>query len=995
MEKLFGIPMSSIMVALLIAFGLCIGVGGWVLLRQRIIFRMGMRNVPRRPTQTTLIVIGLMLSTLIIAAALTTGDTLNYSVKATVYDTLQRVDELVVPVSGDAKQANPQPGVTFPQQVATDLARSLSGNADVAGVAPVLAEPVPAINPRTKLSEPLVTAVGVDPVSLAPFGGLNDVDGKAIDLGALGENEIVLGKTAADKLDGRVGDVLTIYVNNQPHELQVAAIAPDTALTGMQGTGSAGGFAMPLSRAQTLFNAPGKVSYIAIANKGGVETGADLTDSVVSAVDGALQGTPYKAVPVKQRALDQAEQAGNAFTSIFLVLGLFSIAAGILLIFLIFVLLAAERKPEMGMARAVGMRRRQLTQMFLAEGIAYDLVSALVGAALGVGVAMVIAGIMSRLIGEFITIRAATSWQSLIIAYTLGVVVTFITIAVSSWRVSRLNIVRAIRDIPEPQRQRASRRWLIFGILGAVVGALLIMTGSNSHKLFPFSMGISLVPLSLAVALRRFGLPARLLYTVASLLVLAFWLSPPSLNDRLWGKLDGGMEMFFVSGIMMVAAATIAIVWNAEIGTGIIGFFGRTFSRWLPAVKTAVAYPLASKGRTGMTIALFSLIIFSLVMVATIDSNFSAIFSGDQAAGGWNISATQAPTNPIPDFTKALADNGVDTSKITAVGQLNQVPAYAAQVRMAGTDEWKQYQIDGTSADFIDNADMPLQTRASGYDSDKAVWDAVRDNPDLAVVDGFATYTQGMEAGGNATFKLTGVTQGDKIMQPAKIEIGNAATGATREVTVIGVVDQKVSMIQGIYVNEQAFSQVYARPNLITYYLKTQPGTDDATFAKAIRAGLITYGVQAASFKELIDQQTSTSRGFLLLIEGFMALGLVVGIAALGVISFRSVVERRQQIGMLRAIGYQRAMVAASFLMESTMITVLGVASGAILGLILARNLMTSEDFTGTTGSTTFIVPWLTIGIFMVIALGAALLMAYIPARKAASVPIAEALRYE
>jgi putative ABC transport system permease protein len=94
------------------------------------------------------------------------------------------------------------------------------------------------------------------------------------------------------------------------------------------------------------------------------------------------------------------------------------------------------------------MKRSQLTRMFLAEGIAYDLVSALLGAALGVGVAFVIAGIMGRLVGEFVQIRAIASWQSLFIAYTLGVVATFLTIAVSSWQVSRLNIVHAIRDIP-------------------------------------------------------------------------------------------------------------------------------------------------------------------------------------------------------------------------------------------------------------------------------------------------------------------------------------------------------------------------------------------------------------------------------------------------------------------------------------------------------------------------------------------------------------------
>ncbi len=46
-------------------------------------------------------------------------------------------------------------------------------------------------------------------------------------------------------------------------------------------------------------------------------------------------------------------------TSVFVLFGLFSVAAGVLLIFLIFMMLAAARKSEMGMARAVGTKRNQ------------------------------------------------------------------------------------------------------------------------------------------------------------------------------------------------------------------------------------------------------------------------------------------------------------------------------------------------------------------------------------------------------------------------------------------------------------------------------------------------------------------------------------------------------------------------------------------------------------------------------------------------------------
>jgi putative ABC transport system permease protein len=125
-----------------------------------------------------------------------------------------------------------------------------------------------------------------------------------------------------------------------------------------------------------------------------------------------------------------------------------------------------------------------------------------------------------------------------------------------------------------------------------------------------------------------------------------------------------------------------------------------------------------------------------------------------------------------------------------------------------------------------------------------------------------------------------------------------------------------------------------------------------------------------------------------------MGIGLFVGIAAVGVIAFRTVVERRQQIGMLRAIGYTRQAIAVSFIMESSFITLLGVLSGITLGLMLAYQLTHSNDFAAG-GVSGFYIPWLQIVGIGLFAFVASLIMTIIPSRQASSIPIAEALRYE
>ena len=124
-----------------------------------------------------------------------------------------------------------------------------------------------------------------------------------------------------------------------------------------------------------------------------------------------------------------------------------------------------------------------------------------------------------------------------------------------------------------------------------------------------------------------------------------------------------------------------------------------------------------------------------------------------------------------------------------------------------------------------------------------------------------------------------------------------------------------------------------------------------------------------------------------------MGLGLVVGIAALGVIAARSVVERRRQIGMLRAIGFVRRMVQRTFMLETSFIALLGITLGSILGLTLSKTVagFIAKDMP----SLVYQVPWFEVLAIAGLAYGAALLTTYLPSRQAAKVLPAEALRYE
>jgi putative ABC transport system permease protein len=1011
MQELFGIPMMNIMVVMLALLFACLAVIAFIAWRRPVIFKLGIRNIPRRKAQTVLIVVGLMLSTLIIAAAFGTGDTLNHSVSAVVYEQLGPVDEIVVASSDGDGEGEVESIITqtIPDS-AMDTVRELTADRDdVDAIGGILVAPAPAVNIAENdpqqitsfdqitdiavQSEPAVMVAGLDTESFEALGGVTDLDGNRVDFGAFSDTEVLLSETGAEKLNARVGDHLVVMFNNQPAVLTVAAIAEDSVLTGSFGELDAPAMAMQLAPLQQLSGKEGLLSGIGISNLGGEREGLDLTDTIVDDLKPQLAQHDLGINPIKKDFVEQAELLANIFVTFFIVFGLFSIAVGILLIVLIFTMLAAERRSEMGMERAVGAQRRQLIQQFISEGAGYALVAGLVGAGLGVVAALAIGYGLQSAFGDFIDISPYVHPRSMIIAYSLGVVITFLAVTISSWRVSRLNVVAAVRDIPDSYSPHRNRRQLVWGVIMVVVGALMIFAAQGSDSLALFTIGMSLVPFGLAAIVTYFGWHPRWVLTAVGLYLLVFWLLPEDTFETLFGSYSGDIEMFFVSGIFIVASSTLVIMQNIDWFLSITERIGGRLKSWLPSIRLAASYPSANKGRTGMTVAMFSLIVFSLIVISVINENFSAAFTSDAATAGWDVSVTTTAINPVDDIEASLSDQGYDTSTIAAIGLLTTPDeAPAMQFLAPDEDEPVGYPIQIANDAYLDNAELSFQAMADGYADDAAILDALRTESDVMVVDSFAlAANQGFGAQGGLTLDIPA----SGSFEAPVVEV-QSPDGSTHQMRVIGVIDSSISTLFGLYVGQPAGDAIFigeGEPSK-DWLIKLNPGVDTTEASREIERVLLPYGAQAEDIRQQIEDSQSQQRSFLYILQGFMGLGLIVGIAAVGVIAFRAVVERRQQIGMLRAIGFQRSTVARAFVLESAMTVILGVLAGGITGLILSYSLITGDEFSQGVEST-FIVPWTLIVITLVVTIVAALLMAWIPARQASRVVPAEALRYE
>jgi putative ABC transport system permease protein len=149
------------------------------------------------------------------------------------------------------------------------------------------------------------------------------------------------------------------------------------------------------------------------------------------------------------------------------------------------------------------------------------------------------------------------------------------------------------------------------------------------------------------------------------------------------------------------------------------------------------------------------------------------------------------------------------------------------------------------------------------------------------------------------------------------------------------------------------------------------------------------YIAQVQTRAQYKSQQANQVNSLLNVLYGLLGLAIVISI--LGIINTLalSVVERRREIGMLRAIGAQRRQVRRAIRLESLLIAIFGAILGLVLGItfgVLFTHTLRSQ------GLTVISVPWTQDVLFLVIAAIVGALAAWWPAVRAARTKPLEAI---
>src|SRR5438309_321343 len=728
-----------------------------------------------------------------------------------------------------------------------------------------------------------------------------------------------------------------------------------------------------------------------VSNRGGIADGVAYSDRVTQdlRLSIATRHLLLRVEAVKADDTAQAVQIGRDATDLFLVMGAFGILAGVLLIVNIFVMLAEERKPELGVARAVGFLRGDLLATFALEGTFYAVVAAALGALGGLGLGYVMVYFFDKVVphGE-VVVTFHFDPTSVVTAFVAGTALTWITILVASWRVSRLNIVRAIRDLPEPSTRERSRETLLAGVLIALAGAVLTAWGFAADTGMGKIPGPPVLAIGIGIAAASRGW-ARAALTLAAAFNLTWILMPVGLLNP---QTDNVSVAFVMTGVILVGSGILIAVFNiSEALRALLRRANRGAGR--PVLKTAISYPMDKRFRTGMTVAMFALILFMVTLISMLQGLQASSLESfvQQQSGGYDVIAYTTTYSEIPNFRESLRANFSEALFAGGYNGTSSASVMPAKVEAIDGNRSYEYTLWGVDNFLIQTNQYGFTSFLPSYVNESSgqrealttrdqVWLSLRYNHTLAIVDRTA-------AGPNQFVpdeSRLRLTPGDQIR-------AYDFAGRSVNLTIVGVLAQALQFTSGVFVDESVVRTVFPPAERYTaYFFQMSAGVDVAAFRADLERVYFAYGLQTIDIREAIGEEFDSSQQVLTLMQAYLGIGILVGIAGLAVITLRAVVERRTQIGALRAIGFTQRMVLATFLGEIALIAVLGIGIGVALGIVFAYKIYVVYF----ADIVVFSVPWpnlaLIIGLTAVAAVGATAQPAIRPSRT----PPAEALRY-
>ncbi len=762
---------------------------------------------------------------------------------------------------------------------------------------------------------PYSTIAALDFVAEPPLGPFLSMEGKPV--AKLAQNEIALNAWAADRLKARLGDTIVLKffepesIHGKVHErtaefrlaavVQLSGAAADAQFTptvrGLTDKQSIQDWDPPFpfdarrvhpddDRYWKQYRATPK-AFVSLAagrmlwaSRFGQTTSLRVcpaegmtADSFRSRLelDPTEQGFAFQ--PIRQQVLS-ASEGTTPFGGLFLAFSIFVIAAAAMLVVLLFRLGVERRAKQLGLLLALGFRRRQVARILLCEGFVVALTGSMVGATAGVGYA------------ALMLLGLRTWWLPAIGTPFLTLHVTAISPAagfISGLLTAMIAIWFSVRRIA-----RLAPRTLLAGATASSVPSAKYQVHRSSLILHSFLLLLAIAP---------------------AIVLLCLPLSE-----------DARLGAFFSAGaISLISLLTLVYLRLRAGATGAAVSLGRGNLLRL-ALRNAARNP----GRSALAIGLTASACFSIASVSAfrVDPTHTA---NDKTSGSGGFSLVGQTDHPIYhdlNTPEGRAELGVanDDEPILAACKF-----YAFRMK-PGDDasclnlyQPHQPRLLGVPASFIERggfgwAEAPSDRSNPWQVLGRSLHDTGPPTP-MVLDQTTANYALNLWKGCGESYTI------------------NDARGSVLSLQVAGLLQD--SLFQGdLLVGENDLIRYDPTAAGYCYFLIETPPGKVIEVQQALQRTLGDYGFTAETTADRLAVLAGVQNTYLAAFQSLGGLGLLLGMIGLAVVQWRNVLERRGELALLRATGFSARSLAATIVLESLLLLILGLGVGLLAAVV-------------------------------------------------------------
>jgi ABC-type antimicrobial peptide transport system permease subunit len=572
-----------------------------------------------------------------------------------------------------------------------------------------------------------------------------------------------------------------------------------------------------------------------------------------------------------------SSRGATDFGEYFVYFSFFIVVSALLLASLFFKLGIEHRLREIGVLRSVGFSAAQVRSIFLREGLALSAAGSFLGMVGALGyAALLMIGLRTWWVGAVGTTMLSLhiSPASLAVGGAGGILVA---VGCVVWT------LRALR--------RASPRSLLAGDLGAETQPAGAGRASASSRL-----------LSASRAAMAFAAVGFVLLLCASL-----------------GRIGQTAGFFGAGGALLAALLCFEYAWlRGKIKKPIHG------SGWWPVSRMGFRNAMYRPGRSILCIALIASAAFIIVAVDAFRRDASdSPLDKRSGSGGFPLLAESL----LPLYHDPNTEEGREAMTLSSQKDFDPEDITFAPFRVRPGDDTSclnLYQpqnprILAPSDEFLKSGRFAFQDSLAGNDDEK-------ENPWLLLSREIEGGAVPVIADANSITYVLHRKLGDEII----IDRNGGEPVRLRLVAAL-----QDSIFQGeLLISEKNFLRLFPDLGGYSFFLLNVAPADAAAAAGVLEEQLSDFGFDVSSTAERIASFHRVENTYLSTFQTLGGLGLILGTMGLATVLLRNVLERRRELALLRAVGYDSRHFALMVLTENAFLVCCGLATGTVSALL-------------------------------------------------------------